>query len=161
MSITSTCHHTWLDTSLIVNWHARVPSKHHCWLPCLHPQIKYSLEDQGKSMLPVWKELLAAGRCGDGLACQSLFQSSPWFRYMCAPRSALVGDLLLSPAVLCCCAGSEFGLRFLVYSGDTDGIVPVSGTRRWVHQLGMRERISWRPWFGPPEDEEDQQYHQV
>lgn len=34
----------------------------------------------------------------------------------------------------------------LVYSGDVDGIVPVTGTRRWVADLGLPERHAWRPW---------------
>eukprot|EP00197_Chlamydomonas_leiostraca_P008089 CAMPEP_0202867848 /NCGR_PEP_ID=MMETSP1391-20130828/9657_1 /ASSEMBLY_ACC=CAM_ASM_000867 /TAXON_ID=1034604 /ORGANISM="Chlamydomonas leiostraca, Strain SAG 11-49" /LENGTH=607 /DNA_ID=CAMNT_0049547925 /DNA_START=146 /DNA_END=1969 /DNA_ORIENTATION=- len=38
-------------------------------------------------------------------------------------------------------------LRFLVYSGDVDGIVPVVGTRRWVSGLGLKEASAWRPWI--------------
>lgn len=38
------------------------------------------------------------------------------------------------------------GLRFIVYSGDVDGIVPVVGTRRWVAALGMHQARPWRPW---------------
>ncbi|KAL6748591.1 serine carboxypeptidase-domain-containing protein [Haematococcus lacustris] len=45
--------------------------------------------------------------------------------------------------------GSELGLRFLVYSGDVDGIVPVVGTRRWVRYLGMKEVAGWRPYLAP------------
>eukprot|EP00200_Dunaliella_tertiolecta_P006034 CAMPEP_0202355440 /NCGR_PEP_ID=MMETSP1126-20121109/10335_1 /ASSEMBLY_ACC=CAM_ASM_000457 /TAXON_ID=3047 /ORGANISM="Dunaliella tertiolecta, Strain CCMP1320" /LENGTH=561 /DNA_ID=CAMNT_0048948059 /DNA_START=38 /DNA_END=1723 /DNA_ORIENTATION=+ len=45
---------------------------------------------------------------------------------------------------------STGGLRFLVYSGDVDGIVPVVGTRRWVSGLGLQETEAWRPWTSGP-----------
>jgi len=34
----------------------------------------------------------------------------------------------------------------LVYSGDVDAIVPVTGTRRWIKSLGLDVEESWRPW---------------
>ncbi|KAF5835085.1 Alpha/Beta hydrolase protein [Dunaliella salina] len=40
---------------------------------------------------------------------------------------------------------STGGLRFLVYSGDVDGIVPVVGTRRWGTLLPFIHHQYWRP----------------
>ncbi|EIE23392.1 peptidase S10, serine carboxypeptidase [Coccomyxa subellipsoidea C-169] len=37
-------------------------------------------------------------------------------------------------------------LNILVYSGDVDAIVPVTGTRRWLARLGLPVVRSWRPW---------------
>ena len=34
----------------------------------------------------------------------------------------------------------------LVYSGDVDAIVPVTGTRRWIAALGLKETKPWRAW---------------
>lgn len=34
----------------------------------------------------------------------------------------------------------------MVYSGDVDAIVPVTGTRRWIDSLGLKETKPWRPW---------------
>ena len=41
------------------------------------------------------------------------------------------------------------GLRVLVYSGDVDAIVPVTGTRLWVQQMGLRETVAWQSWVEP------------
>jgi len=38
-------------------------------------------------------------------------------------------------------------IRMLVYSGDIDGIVPVTGTRTWLAALNMTITDTWRPWF--------------
>lgn len=40
-------------------------------------------------------------------------------------------------------------IRILVYSGDVDGILPVTGTRAWVSSLGLKMTRAWRPWFSP------------
>jgi serine carboxypeptidase-like clade 2 len=42
---------------------------------------------------------------------------------------------------------SDHKLAMMVYSGDVDGIVPVVGTRRWVHGLGLGTIEAWRPWY--------------
>ncbi|KAK1260196.1 Serine carboxypeptidase-like 31 [Acorus gramineus] len=39
------------------------------------------------------------------------------------------------------------GLRIWVYSGDTDGRVPVLSTRYSLNALGVTAINSWRPWF--------------
>ncbi|CAE7923916.1 SCPL25, partial [Symbiodinium sp. KB8] len=39
------------------------------------------------------------------------------------------------------------GIRMLVFSGDVDGIVPVTGTRSWLNKLDLKTNKSWRPWF--------------
>ena len=41
------------------------------------------------------------------------------------------------------------GIRVLVYSGDVDAIVPVTGTRLWVAQMGLREVAEWQSWVEP------------
>lgn len=41
----------------------------------------------------------------------------------------------------------EAGLRVWVYSGDTDGVVPVTGTRRALTKLGLKTVEEWREWF--------------
>jgi len=38
-------------------------------------------------------------------------------------------------------------LKILVYSGDIDAIVPVTGSRRWVEGLGLNAEDDWRPWM--------------
>jgi len=38
-------------------------------------------------------------------------------------------------------------LRMLVYSGDVDGIVPVTGTRKWLDSMNMTISSEWRPWL--------------
>jgi len=35
----------------------------------------------------------------------------------------------------------------LFYSGDTDGIVPLIGSRRWMKKLNWKVLNEWRPWF--------------
>ncbi|CAE6195165.1 unnamed protein product [Arabidopsis arenosa] len=39
------------------------------------------------------------------------------------------------------------GLRIWVYSGDTDGCVPVLGTRYSLNALGLPIKTAWRPWY--------------
>ncbi|OVA13573.1 Peptidase S10 [Macleaya cordata] len=38
------------------------------------------------------------------------------------------------------------GLKIWVYSGDTDGRVPVIGSRYWTEALGLPLKSSWRTW---------------
>jgi len=33
------------------------------------------------------------------------------------------------------------------YSGDTDGAVPLLGTRRWIKTLNLDIVKEWRPWI--------------
>eukprot|EP00350_Pseudokeronopsis_sp_OXSARD2_P006968 CAMPEP_0170544386 /NCGR_PEP_ID=MMETSP0211-20121228/3164_1 /TAXON_ID=311385 /ORGANISM="Pseudokeronopsis sp., Strain OXSARD2" /LENGTH=232 /DNA_ID=CAMNT_0010848019 /DNA_START=578 /DNA_END=1276 /DNA_ORIENTATION=+ len=37
--------------------------------------------------------------------------------------------------------------RIMKYSGDTDGVVPTLGTRRWIDSLGWPILENWRPWY--------------
>jgi len=37
--------------------------------------------------------------------------------------------------------------RILKYSGDTDGVVPTYGTRRWIKNLGWTVLEKWRAWY--------------
>jgi serine carboxypeptidase-like clade 2 len=43
-------------------------------------------------------------------------------------------------------AAAQSALRMWVYSGDTDGIVPVLGTRRWVEGMQLPVSRGWRAW---------------
>lgn len=43
-------------------------------------------------------------------------------------------------------AAADSALRMWVYSGDTDGIVPVLGTRRWVEGMKLPVAKEWRAW---------------
>lgn len=38
------------------------------------------------------------------------------------------------------------GLRILVYSGDTDAIVPFNGNQAWIHNLKLEIESPWRQW---------------
>lgn len=42
------------------------------------------------------------------------------------------------------------GLKILIYSGDADGMVPITGTKFWLAQFMEDERVPvrrpWRPW---------------
>ncbi|KAM0942223.1 putative carboxypeptidase D [Dioscorea sansibarensis] len=39
------------------------------------------------------------------------------------------------------------GLRVWVYSGDTDGRVPVTSTRYTLNKLGLNKTQEWSPWY--------------
>ncbi|OVA12084.1 Peptidase S10 [Macleaya cordata] len=39
------------------------------------------------------------------------------------------------------------GLRIWIYSGDTDGRVPVTSTRYSVNEMGLKVKEGWRAWF--------------
>lgn len=39
------------------------------------------------------------------------------------------------------------GLKIWVYSGDTDGRVPVTGSRYWIDALGLPLNSPWRSWY--------------
>jgi len=39
------------------------------------------------------------------------------------------------------------GIRMMFYSGDTDGMVPLSGTRKWIKELNWTVKEAWRPWM--------------
>ncbi|XP_072987359.1 serine carboxypeptidase-like 34 [Typha latifolia] len=39
------------------------------------------------------------------------------------------------------------GLRVWVYSGDTDGRIPVTSTRYTLHKLGLKTIQEWKPWY--------------
>jgi len=41
------------------------------------------------------------------------------------------------------------GIRMLKYTGDTDGVVPFTGTRRWIKKLNWKLLDEWRPWMNP------------
>ncbi|XP_035687682.1 putative serine carboxypeptidase-like 23 [Branchiostoma floridae] len=43
------------------------------------------------------------------------------------------------------------GLRILVYSGDVDAIVPVTGTRAWLRVLPLTETEGWHAWTASDE----------
>uniref|UniRef100_A0A7S2TRU3 Carboxypeptidase n=1 Tax=Lotharella oceanica TaxID=641309 RepID=A0A7S2TRU3_9EUKA len=37
-------------------------------------------------------------------------------------------------------------IRIMQYSGDADPCVPYVGTRRWIDELGLPVKSSWKPW---------------
>ncbi|XP_047318246.1 serine carboxypeptidase-like 34 [Impatiens glandulifera] len=39
------------------------------------------------------------------------------------------------------------GLRIWVYSGDTDGRIPVTSTRLTLNKLGLKTKKEWSPWY--------------
>lgn len=39
------------------------------------------------------------------------------------------------------------GLRALIYSGDADLAVPITGSEAWTHDLGLKKRSAWAPWY--------------
>ncbi|KAJ7954550.1 Carboxypeptidase [Quillaja saponaria] len=39
------------------------------------------------------------------------------------------------------------GLRIWIYSGDTDGRVPVTSTRYSINKMGLKRKEEWRAWF--------------
>lgn len=41
----------------------------------------------------------------------------------------------------------EKGYQVLIYSGNSDTIVPTVGTHRWVMNLNMTITKEWGPWF--------------
>ncbi|KAK7264127.1 hypothetical protein RJT34_31731 [Clitoria ternatea] len=42
---------------------------------------------------------------------------------------------------------SQAGLRIWIYSGDTDGRVPVTSTRYSIKKMGLKVKEKWRAWF--------------
>ena len=38
-------------------------------------------------------------------------------------------------------------IRMMFYSGDTDAMVPFSGTRKWIKELKMTVKEKWSPWM--------------
>jgi len=43
---------------------------------------------------------------------------------------------------------ADGSVRILVYSGDVDAIVPVTGTRIWLSKLNLKQKAAWKPWIG-------------
>ena len=41
----------------------------------------------------------------------------------------------------------RYGYHLMHYSGDTDGVVPTLGTRRWIEELGWPVTQEWQPWY--------------
>ena len=37
--------------------------------------------------------------------------------------------------------------KILIFSGDTDGIIPTYGTRLWIKDLGWNIMVKEKPWF--------------
>ena len=40
----------------------------------------------------------------------------------------------------------RYGYQMMHYSGDTDGVVPTLGTRRWIDSLNWKITSPWQPW---------------
>jgi len=73
--------------------------------------------------------------------------SYPWTQ--CSPRlNYSYSDLLASMfPVYNKLLNSGSNLRMLVYSGDVDGIVPVTGTRSWLSAMNLPITEPWRKWM--------------
>nr|GLL48274.1 hypothetical protein C5167_038516 [Ipomoea trifida] len=41
----------------------------------------------------------------------------------------------------------QSGIRFWIYSGDTDSVMPLTDTRRSIKKLGASVKTSWYPWY--------------
>jgi len=39
------------------------------------------------------------------------------------------------------------GLKVLIYSGDSDAVVPFEGTREWVRNLNLPVASNWTEWY--------------
>ncbi|KAL2478417.1 Serine carboxypeptidase-like 40 [Forsythia ovata] len=39
------------------------------------------------------------------------------------------------------------GLRVWIFSGDTDGVIPVTSTKYSINHMKLSTKISWHPWF--------------
>lgn len=39
------------------------------------------------------------------------------------------------------------GLKVLIYSGDSDAVVPFEGTRQWVRNLDLPVASNWTQWY--------------
>ncbi|CAM6105506.1 unnamed protein product [Calypogeia fissa] len=39
------------------------------------------------------------------------------------------------------------GIQILIFSGDTDAIIPVTGTRAWINTLNLNITRDWRPYY--------------
>ncbi|XP_023773255.1 serine carboxypeptidase 1 isoform X1 [Lactuca sativa] len=40
-----------------------------------------------------------------------------------------------------------YGIRLWIYSGDTDGMIPVTSSRYFVNKLKLPIETAWRPWY--------------
>lgn len=69
--------------------------------------------------------------------CSSLVQYSTESLYS---NKLPVYEYLISRA-------EELDMRFLVYSGDIDAIVPIPGTRAWLDLLNQPIEDPWKPWL--------------
>jgi serine carboxypeptidase-like clade 2 len=121
--------------------------KNATWSDCTD-RIDYSRADLLSSMLPLYARLTGArgvdegpdgeeepGGAGGKWAAEALAAAKAGT----ATREAAVRAAWLR-------AAAASSLRMWVYSGDTDGIVPVLGTRRWVEGMGLPVAEGWRAW---------------
>lgn len=65
----------------------------------------------------------------------------------CSPRVDYSRESLLSSVSHLYYDFQKAGLRVVVYSGDVDGIVPVTGTRSWISKMNFTVEEAWRPWL--------------
>jgi serine carboxypeptidase-like clade 2 len=59
--------------------------------------------------------------------------SNPLFNYPFSREASIWIYTILRP----------YGYKMMHYSGDTDGVVPTLGTRRWIESLGWPITDSW------------------
>ena len=94
--------------------------------PCVDgaPVVDYLNKPEVKSALHIPEGLPAWDMCLDGIDYTSLQVGSQWI------WESLKGQY-----------------RMLKYSGDTDGAVPLIGTRNWINSLGRTVLEEWRPFY--------------
>lgn len=69
----------------------------------------------------------------------------PWTD--CSPRVQYSRESLLSSVSHLYRDFMKAGLDVTVYSGDIDGIVPVTGTRRWIRGMNFTVEDPWKAWL--------------
>lgn len=94
--------------------------------PCVDgaPVVDYLNKPEVLSALHIPEGLPAWDMCLDGIDYTSLQVGSQWI------WESLKGQY-----------------RMLKYSGDTDGAVPLIGTRNWINSLGRTVLDEWRPFY--------------
>ncbi|CAL8472304.1 g11846 [Coccomyxa elongata] len=80
------------------------------------------------------------------LHANSSYHTLPWAWKGCSDYVDYSRDDLLSSMLPVYRELLKYDLHILVYSGDVDAIVPVTGTRSWLRSLKLPVVRSWRPW---------------
>lgn len=112
------------------------------WKECDARALTYSLDSLLTSMVPVHEQLVKAGEAARHGGAPPPPLRTPRCRLR-APRCTPPHSPLPHPPPP---ASARPGLRALVFSGDSDGIVPTLSSRSWVETLGLPTAGELRPW---------------